>query len=106
MTTKAMGVMPAVVASEYVRLQRTHGRAHGRRRADGEGGRDGAPLGRQRQAQHHLSLYIIGEIFDRVYREAARAIDKGALGSLVVTGATSPDIFRALTPAAGRASGH
>jgi nitrite reductase (NO-forming) len=93
------------------------------------------------------SFHVIGEIFDRVYSEAAmggeikrnvqttlipaggaaivefkvdvpgrfllvdhsisRAMDKGALGSLVVTGDTRPDIFKALTPEiAGRHSGH
>ena len=93
------------------------------------------------------SFHVIGEIFDRVYPEAAmggdvrrnvqttlvpaggavivefkvempgrfllvdhsisRAMDKGALGSLVVNGVALPDIFKALTPAiAGRASGH
>ena len=37
----------------------------------------------------------------------SRAMDKGALGSLVVTGPTPPGVFRSLTPAiAGRASGH
>jgi nitrite reductase (NO-forming) len=93
------------------------------------------------------SFHVIGEIFDRVYPEAAvgsdvrrnvqttlvpaggaaivemaleypgrfllvdhsisRAMDKGALGSLVVSGDQRPDVFRALTPAiAGRHSGH
>jgi nitrite reductase (NO-forming) len=93
------------------------------------------------------SFHIIGEVFDRVYPEAAiggdlrrnvqttlvpaggaaivefkvdvpgrfllvdhslsRALDKGALGSLVVSGDERPDIFRALTPEiATRASGH
>jgi hypothetical protein len=34
-------------------------------------------------------------------------MDKGALGSLVVTGPTPPAVFTSLTPAiAGRASGH
>jgi nitrite reductase (NO-forming) len=37
----------------------------------------------------------------------SRAMDKGALGALVVTGEPRPDLFRALTPAiAGRDSGH
>jgi nitrite reductase (NO-forming) len=37
----------------------------------------------------------------------SRAMDKGALGSLVVTGPTPPGVFKSLTPAiAGRASGH
>ncbi|MGH7392316.1 MAG: copper-containing nitrite reductase [Candidatus Rokuibacteriota bacterium] len=37
----------------------------------------------------------------------SRAMDKGALGALVVTGAARPDLFRALTPGiAGRHSGH
>jgi nitrite reductase (NO-forming) len=37
----------------------------------------------------------------------SRALDKGALGSLVVTGDGRPDIFRALTPeVAARAGGH
>ncbi|MGH7334899.1 MAG: copper-containing nitrite reductase [Candidatus Rokuibacteriota bacterium] len=37
----------------------------------------------------------------------SRALDKGALGSLEVTGAPRPDVFRALTPVApGRSSGH
>jgi nitrite reductase (NO-forming) len=93
------------------------------------------------------SFHVIGEVFDRVYQEAAfgsepkqnvqttlipaggaaivefrvevpgrfllvdhslsRAMDKGALGSLVVTGEGRPGVFKALTPAiAGRASGH
>jgi nitrite reductase (NO-forming) len=93
------------------------------------------------------SFHVIGEIFDRVYAEAAiggdprrnvqttlvpaggaaivefrvdvpgrfllvdhsisRAMDKGALGSLVVSGDERPDIFRALSPEiAGRHSGH
>ncbi len=93
------------------------------------------------------SFHVIGEIFDRVYPEAAvggevkrnvqttlipaggaaivemklevpgrfllvdhsisRAMDKGALGSLVVTGDARPDLFRSLTPdLARRASGH
>jgi nitrite reductase (NO-forming) len=93
------------------------------------------------------SFHVIGEVFDRVYPEAAiggdlkrnvqttlipaggaaivefkvevpgrfllvdhslsRALDKGALGSLVVSGDERPDIFRALTPEiATRASGH
>lgn len=93
------------------------------------------------------SFHVIGEIFDRVYPEAAvggevkrnvqttlipaggaaivelklevpgrfllvdhsisRAMDKGALGSLVVSGDARPDLFRSLTPAiAARASGH
>jgi len=93
------------------------------------------------------SFHVIGEVFDRVYSEAAlgsepkrnvqttlipaggaaivefrvelpgrfllvdhsisRAMDKGALGALVVTGEGRPGIFKALTPAiANRASGH
>jgi nitrite reductase (NO-forming) len=93
------------------------------------------------------SFHIIGEIFDRVYPEAAiggdlkrnvqttlvpaggaaivefkvdvpgrfllvdhsisRAMDKGALGSLVVSGDDRPDIFRSLSPdIAKRHSGH
>jgi nitrite reductase (NO-forming) len=93
------------------------------------------------------SFHIIGEIFDRVYPEAAiggdlrrnvqttlvpaggaaivelkvdvpgrfllvdhsisRAMDKGALGSLVVSGDERPDIYRSLSPGiAGRHSGH
>lgn len=93
------------------------------------------------------SFHVIGEVFDRVYPEAAiggewrrnvqttlipaggaaivefrvevpgrfllvdhslsRALDKGALGSLVVSGDDRPDIFRALTlEVAARASGH
>jgi nitrite reductase (NO-forming) len=93
------------------------------------------------------SFHVIGEIFDRVYAEAAigadlkrnvqttlvpaggaaivefkvdvpgrfllvdhsisRAMDKGALGSLVVSGDERPDIFRALSPEiAKRHSGH
>jgi nitrite reductase (NO-forming) len=93
------------------------------------------------------SFHVIGEIFDRVYPEAAigsepkrnvqttlipaggaaivefrvdvpgrfllvdhslsRAMDKGALGALVVTGEARPGVFKALTPAiANRASGH
>jgi len=93
------------------------------------------------------SFHVIGEIFDRVYPEAAmggelrrnvqttlipaggaaivemtldvpgrfllvdhsisRAMDKGALGAIVVTGDPRPDVFRALTPEiARRASGH
>ncbi len=93
------------------------------------------------------SFHLIGEIFDRVYPEAAmggevkrnvqttlipaggaaivevkldmpgrylmvdhsisRAMDKGALGSLVVTGEPRPDLFKSLTPEiAKRASGH
>ncbi len=93
------------------------------------------------------SFHVIGEVFDRVYPEAAvggeprrnvqttlvpaggaaivefkvdvpgrfllvdhslsRALDKGALGSLVVGGDARPDIFRALTPAiAARTGGH
>ena len=37
----------------------------------------------------------------------SRAMDKGALGSLVVTGENPHGIFRSLTPSvAGRASGH
>lgn len=37
----------------------------------------------------------------------SRAMDKGALGALVVTGADRPDVFRALTPSvARRPSGH
>ena len=93
------------------------------------------------------SFHVIGEIFDRVYPEAAvggelkrnvqttlipaggaaivefkvdvpgrfllvdhsisRAMDKGALGSLVVSGDDRPDIFRSLSPEiAGRHSGH
>jgi nitrite reductase (NO-forming) len=93
------------------------------------------------------SFHVIGEIFDRVYPEAAmggevkrnvqttlipaggaalvemrlevpgrlllvdhsisRAMDKGALGALVVTGDERPDLFRALSPeVAGRVSGH
>jgi nitrite reductase (NO-forming) len=93
------------------------------------------------------SFHVIGEIFDRVYAEAAiggdlkrnvqttlvpaggaaivefkvempgrfllvdhsisRAMDKGALGSLVVSGDDRPDIFRALSPEiAKRHSGH
>jgi nitrite reductase (NO-forming) len=93
------------------------------------------------------SFHVIGEIFDRIYPEAAvggevkrnvqttlipaggaaivelkvelpgrfllvdhsisRAMDKGALGSLVVSGDARPDLFRSLTPAiAARASGH
>jgi nitrite reductase (NO-forming) len=37
----------------------------------------------------------------------SRALDKGALGSLEVTGAPRPDLFRALTPVApGRSGGH
>jgi nitrite reductase (NO-forming) len=93
------------------------------------------------------SFHVIGEIFDRVYPEAAiggalrrnvqttlvpdggaaivefkvdgpgrfllvdhsisRAMDKGALGSLVVSGDDRPDIFRSLSPEiARRHSGH
>jgi nitrite reductase (NO-forming) len=93
------------------------------------------------------SFHVIGEIFDRVYPEAAigsevrknvqttlipaggaaiveltvelpgrfllvdhsisRALDKGALGALMVSGADRPAIFRSLTPAlATRPSGH
>ena len=93
------------------------------------------------------SFHVIGEIFDRVYPEAAmggnvkrnvqttlipaggaaivefkvevpgrfllvdhsisRAMDKGALGSLVVSGDSRPDIFRSLSPEiAARHSGH
>jgi nitrite reductase (NO-forming) len=93
------------------------------------------------------SFHVIGEIFDRVYSEAAmggdlkrnvqttlvpaggaaivefkvdvpgrfllvdhsisRAMDKGALGSLVVTGDERPDLFRSLSPEiARRHSGH
>jgi nitrite reductase (NO-forming) len=93
------------------------------------------------------SFHVIGEIFDRVYPEAAiggalrrnvqttlvpaggaaivelradvpgrfllvdhsisRAMDKGALGSLVVSGDARPDIFRSLSPEiARRHSGH
>ena len=93
------------------------------------------------------SFHVIGEIFDRVYPEAAvggemkrnvqttlipaggaaivemklevpgrflvvdhsisRAMDKGALGAIVVTGDARPELFRALTPdIARRASGH
>jgi nitrite reductase (NO-forming) len=93
------------------------------------------------------SFHVIGEIFDRVYAEAAigsdlrrnvqttlvpaggaaivefkvdvpgrfllvdhsisRAMDKGALGSLVVSGDDRPDIFRPLSPGiARRHSGH
>jgi nitrite reductase (NO-forming) len=93
------------------------------------------------------SFHVIGEIFDRVYTEAAlgdepkrnvqttlvpaggaaivelevevpgrfllvdhsisRAMDKGALGSLVVSGDERPDLFRSLSPAiARRHSGH
>jgi nitrite reductase (NO-forming) len=93
------------------------------------------------------SFHVIGEVFDRVYREAAtsgdiarnvqttlvpaggaaivefkvdapgrylladhslsRAMDKGALGSLEVTGEARPDIFRSLSPKiAARHSGH
>ena len=93
------------------------------------------------------SFHVIGEIFDRVYSEAAmggdlkrnvqttlvpaggaaivefkvdvpgrfllvdhsisRAMDKGALGSLVVSGDERPDIFRSLSPEiARRHSGH
>jgi hypothetical protein len=37
----------------------------------------------------------------------SRAMDKGALGSLVVSGDDRPDIFRSLSPAiAKRHSGH
>jgi nitrite reductase (NO-forming) len=37
----------------------------------------------------------------------SRALDKGALGSLVVSGDARPDVFRALTPAiAARTGGH
>jgi len=37
----------------------------------------------------------------------SRVMDKGALGSLVVTGDARPDIFKALTPEiARRHSGH
>jgi nitrite reductase (NO-forming) len=93
------------------------------------------------------SFHVIGEIFDRVYPEAAlggevrknvqttlvpaggaaivelkvelpgrfllvdhsisRAMDKGALGALAVTGPERPAVFRSLTPAiAHRVSGH
>jgi nitrite reductase (NO-forming) len=92
------------------------------------------------------SFHAIGEIFDRVYPEAAtgeprrnvqttlipaggaaivelrvevpgrfllvdhsisRAMDKGALGSLVVSGDARPDIFRSLSPEiATRHNGH
>jgi nitrite reductase (NO-forming) len=81
------------------------------------------------------SFHVIGEIFDRVYAEAAvggelarnvqttlvpaggrfllvdhslsRAMDKGALGSLVVSGEERPDLFRSLSPEiARRHSGH
>jgi nitrite reductase (NO-forming) len=93
------------------------------------------------------SFHVIGEIFDRVYPEAAigsevrknvqttlipaggaaivemklelpgrfllvdhaisRAMDKGALGALVVAGPDRPGLFRSLTPALGaRPSGH
>jgi nitrite reductase (NO-forming) len=93
------------------------------------------------------SFHVIGEVFDRVWPEAAfpgeprrnvqttlipaggaavaefrvdvpgrfllvdhsisRAMDKGALGALEVTGEGRPGVFRALTPEiAGRASGH
>jgi len=93
------------------------------------------------------SFHVIGEVFDRVYPEAAlgsepkrnvqttlipaggaaivefcvelpgrfllvdhslsRAMDKGALGALVVSGEGRPGVFKALTPAiANRASGH
>ncbi len=93
------------------------------------------------------SFHVIGEIFDRVYPEAAigsevrknvqttlvpaggaaivelkvelpgrfllvdhsisRAMDKGALGALVVTGPERPGLFRSLTPAiVHRVSGH
>jgi nitrite reductase (NO-forming) len=93
------------------------------------------------------SFHVIGEIFDRVYPEAAiggevrknvqttlipaggaaiveltvdlpgrfllvdhsisRAMDKGALGALIVSGPDRPAIFRSLTPAlAARPSGH
>jgi nitrite reductase (NO-forming) len=93
------------------------------------------------------SFHVIGEVFDRVYPEAAfgsepkrnvqttlipaggaaivefrvelpgrfllvdhslsRAMDKGALGALVVTGEGRPGVFKVLTPAiANRASGH
>jgi nitrite reductase (NO-forming) len=37
----------------------------------------------------------------------SRAMDKGALGGLVVTGEPRPDLFKSLTPEiAKRASGH
>jgi nitrite reductase (NO-forming) len=37
----------------------------------------------------------------------SRAMDKGALGSIVVTGGDRPDIFRSLSPEIGkRHSGH
>jgi nitrite reductase (NO-forming) len=37
----------------------------------------------------------------------SRAMDKGALGSIVVAGDARPDLFKALTPEiANRASGH
>lgn len=93
------------------------------------------------------SFHVIGEVFDRVYPEAAlggepkknvqttlipaggaaivefkvevpgrymfvdhslsRALDKGAVGMLVVHGDDRPDVFRSLSPdAAKRASGH
>jgi nitrite reductase (NO-forming) len=93
------------------------------------------------------SFHVIGEVFDRVYPEAAiggdlrknvqttlvpaggaaivefkvevpgrlmfvdhslsRALDKGAVGMLVVHGDTRPDLFRSLSPEiAKRASGH
>ena len=93
------------------------------------------------------SFHVIGEVFDRVYPEAAiggdvrknvqttlvpaggaaivefkvevpgrlmfvdhslsRALDKGALGMLVVHGDERPDVFRSLSPGvAKRASGH
>jgi nitrite reductase (NO-forming) len=92
------------------------------------------------------SFHVIGEIFDRVYPEAAiggeplrnvqttmipaggaaivefgvevpgryllvdhslsRAVEKGALGSLEVTGPEQPDVFRVLTPGALGSGGH
>ena len=36
----------------------------------------------------------------------SRALDKGALGSLVITGDARPDVFRSLTPGAAGAGGH
>jgi nitrite reductase (NO-forming) len=53
-----------------------------------------------------LTLELPGR-FLLVDHSLSRAMDKGALGSLVVTGPERPEIFRSLTPAiAARTSGH
>jgi hypothetical protein len=76
---------------EYVVFNGGMGRSWARGDDGADGGRRARVPGRFLLVDHSLS----------------RALDKGALGSLVVSGDARPDVFRALTPAiAARTGGH